>query len=341
MNSAAVIGDVESAGGEKFTGTTEEISISVAKYAFSRAAGALIIETNMAGYELGVAAVPMASYLNIPVIVVDSSTNYDKLKSNLRSIDVDYIIVAAENAEGIAQKLDYDCILLESYEEVNENILKVIQHRFNELNYITMTNPADVIPPYIIETNHEVFTNQVNNLKIKTGTTDIDIIGESKHTQDISVPDGINRIQIYVNFTDVKSKPMDPLKDAIEVEPIIFASLYDPNDRIVAYAPSFSYDVGRTFLETQTFNLSGTYRLEIDVYYGTDGLNTYAETEFGISNIEASYEIAVTTSTLSKPHLPIYPGLSVLAPYVTAAHGGLVLADTNFELTSEEYALDA
>jgi hypothetical protein len=341
LNSAAVIGDVESAGGEQFTGTTAEIAISVAKYTYSRAAGALIIETNMAGYELGVAATPMASYLNIPVIVVDSSTNYGKLKSNLRSIDVDYIIVASENAEGIAQKLDYDCILLESYKEVNENILKVIQHRFNEINYITMTNPSDVIPPSIIETNHEIFTNQVNNLKIKTGTTDIDIMGESKHTQDISVPDGINRIQIYVNFTDVKSKPMDPLKDAIEVEPIIFASLYDPSDRIVAYAPSFSYDVGRTFLETQTFNLSGTYRLEINVYYGTDGLNTYAETEFGISNIEASYEIALTTSTLSKPHLPIYPRLSTLAPYVTAAHGGLVLADTNFELTSEEYALDA
>jgi hypothetical protein len=77
------------------------------------------------------------------------------------------------------------------------------------------------------------------------------------------------------------------------------------------------------------------------VYYGTDGLNTYAGTEFGVSNIEASYEISVTTSTLSKPHLPIYPKLSSLAPYVTAAHGGIVLADTNFELTSDGYELEA
>ncbi|UCH88597.1 MAG: hypothetical protein JSV49_10135 [Thermoplasmata archaeon] len=344
LNSALTMGEVDYSGesdSSQFTGTPAQIAIDVAKHVYTQAAGAIIIDYNQEGYELGVTVTPLASYLNIPVLIKDSSTSFDTLKSTLKNLGAEYVITLGNNAKDIAEKIGYKTILLETPLEINDNALIVINHRFGAINYITMTNPADTVPLQVTETNQELYSVDVNNVKVKTGNMDVDIIGESKHIQDIAIPDGINRIQIYINFTSVASKVMDPLKESVEIDPMIFAYLYDTSDRLVAYAPSFSYDVGKTYLETESFNLSGNYKLETHVFYGTRGLNTYAGTSFGVSNIEARYEISVITSTLSKPHLPLYPDVSMMAPYISAAHGGIVLADPDFELTDEDYAASA
>jgi hypothetical protein len=206
---------------------------------------------------------------------------------------------------------------------------------------VTLTNPADIIPPDVLYSEDETYVVDVNNLKIRTGNNEMDIIGESRHYQAIEVPGGITRVQIYVNFTSINNKPLDPFRDAIEIEPLIFATLYDPNGNIAATAPSYSLDVGKTYLETETFNFSGTYSLETNVFYGTDGLNTYAGTELGVSNIDGEYEIAVKISELGRPHLPIYPKMSMMAPYLTASHGGIVIADPDFEVTVDGYEREA
>ncbi len=341
FDSSMIIGDVDhSKGSVNFqeTGTPAEISLAVAKYVYMDAAGALIIEDCEEGYELGVSATPIASYLNVPVIIVDSDTSFSNLRSKLRSLDIKYTIILGDRAKSIARKLNFDCILLESHSEINENVLEVVQHRFNEINYITMTNPSDVIPPRVIEIDHQTYETKVNNVKIETANVEKDIIGTSTHTFDISVPDGINRIQIFINFTKVESTPLDPFKNAVEIEPVIFASLFDPNGNIAGYAPSFSYDVGKDYIETQVFNCSGNYNLLVEVYYGTRGFSTYAGTQLGVSKIEATFEVSAVISTLSEAHLPMNPKLSLMAPYVSAAHGGIVLADPNFELTSDSYA---
>jgi hypothetical protein len=341
---ALTIGSMDYAGkssSESMTGTPAEVSLQIAKHTFLSAAGALIIEEDQAGYELGVVATPIASYLNIPVIIVDSDTNYGNLKSKLSDLHVRYTIVLGSKAEKIAGKLGFDSVLLDCTDEINRNVIEVVQHRFDSINYITMTNPSDVVPPQVIETEQLEFTETVNNVKVKTGNIDQDIVGESEHTFDIPVPDGLNRIQIYINFTNLASKPLDPLKQAIEVEPLIFAYLYDPNGRLVAYEPSFSYEVGKNYLETETFNCTGNFRLEVTVYYGTRGFDTYAGTQLGISRIEGTYEVSVLISELSEPHLPMFIDLSMMAPYISASHGGIVLADPTFELTDEAFASSA
>jgi hypothetical protein len=344
IESAILIGEVDySSAGVNFqaTGSAARISIDTAKHVFTSAAGALIIEHSKEGYELGTVAAPMASYLNIPIIIKDSETGTSEIKSALKSLDVKYTIILGKNAENIAGDLGIDSVLLKNDEEITDSVMVVVQHRFGAINYITMTNPADVIPHQVTETIQEDFVVNVNNLKVKLGRTENDIVGESKHTQMISVPEGTNRIQIYINFTSINSKPLDPLKDAIEVDPMIFAYLYDSSDRLAAYAPSFSLDVGRTYLETQSFNVPGDYRLETEVYYGTRGFDTYAGTGFGVSNIEATYEISAVISELERPHNPIYPKMSMMAPYLSASRGGVVLANPEFGITTDDYEIEA
>jgi len=49
----------------------KEISLTIANLFWEQSAGVLLIEDSQEGYNLGVAATPLASYLNIPVIVSD------------------------------------------------------------------------------------------------------------------------------------------------------------------------------------------------------------------------------------------------------------------------------
>jgi hypothetical protein len=322
-------------------GPLSQVSLMVAEHVYASSAGALIIENNQKGYELGTVAAPIASYLNIPIIIIDPFTSYSTITSKLDDLYVKYVIIASENANKIAGKLGFDAILLETPCEINDNVLQVIKNRFGEINYITMTNPADILTMNKESVDEQVIQAEVNNLKVQTGRTESDIIGESEHTFDITVPDGINRIQIYINFTSIESTTLDPLKSSIEIEPYIFGYLYDSNNELSAFAPSFSYDVGKDYLETQVYNVPGNYKLVVDVYYGTKGFSTYAGTTFGISSINAKYDVRVITTTQTTPHLAWYPKMSMMAGYLTASHGGLVLGDPFFELTTEDYAVEA
>ena len=336
-SSLLLIGDVEKEG-TTIEGDLSKISMDILKHEFENTAGVLIIPETELGYELGISAAPLASYLNIPIIVIDNSADLGDLKNELRKIGIEYCAIVGPDSSSIGKKLGYKTLLLENKEAIQDNILIAIKDRFGRIDYITMTNPSDVIPPYVLDAGIDTIDNTVDNIKVKTGRTDTDIVGESIETYDIDVPAGLNLIQIFVNFTSVSSTLLNPLKEAIDIEPLIFASLYDGSGDIAAYGPSFSLDVGKTYLETMAIDAPGTYRLEVSVYYGTAGLDTYAGTELGISRIEATYQVTVTKSSLSRPHYPMFKKSSMMAPYLAAAHGGLVLAESGFELTDDEYS---
>ena len=61
----------------------------------------------------------------------------------------------------------------------------------------------------------------------------------------------------------------------------------------------------------------------------------------GLSLLNTDFNISVNISTLEKPHMPFIPKLSIAAPYLTSAHGGIIVADSDFELTSDDYAVAA
>jgi len=339
-DSSLAIGDVEE-GDVKLTGSITELSLELCLHEFESAAGVLVVPDTREGYELGVIAAPLASYLNLPIIVIDNSTDFMGLKRDLKDLDIGYSIVIGPDSSSIANKLGLRTILMENEEIIMENVLIVIKNRFGRIDYITMTNPSDVIPPYVIDAEVENFETSVDNIKLKTGRIDTDIVGESTETYDLEVPSGQILLQIYVNFTSVSSTLLNPLKDAIDIEPLIFASLYDGSGAIAAYGPSFSLDVGRTYLETLAIDAPGTYQLRVSVFYGTAGFDTYAGTELGLSKIEASYEVSVVRKQLSRPHHPLFERSSMMASYLASAHGGIVLADPDFELTDDNYALAA
>ncbi|MCJ7572306.1 MAG: C25 family cysteine peptidase [Candidatus Thermoplasmatota archaeon] len=111
-------------------------------------------------------------------------------------------------------------------------------------------------------------------------------------------------------------------------------TLTDTQGQIVAYANSMGYDIGKTKLETLTCNASGEYTLIVTVYNGIKG-GFFIQR--GISRVDADITVTATITTLTRPHLPLIPKLSMMASYLTAAHGGLLIANTTWELIDDSY----
>ena len=149
------------------------------------------------------------------------------------------------------------------------------------------------------------------------------------------MPNGINRVQITGGIFQ-KQIPLFERRSSIV--PLLFMTLTDPQGNVVAYANSMAYDIGKTYLETLTCNASGAYTLTISVYYGIKGGYFL---ERGISLVNADITINTTISTLARPHLPFIPNLSMMAPYLAAAHGGLLCANASWELTDSSYSTAA
>ena len=309
-------------------GTPSEVAIEAARYAFIESSAVMIIpyRTDDA-YKLSLIASPLASYLNIPILIYDENENEIQEVCNDLNVHNGYLIGnILPNITGI------NIIKLENEDEIQNAILTIIKERFGEINYITMTNPSDVIPPYVISTNETTFTDHITNTKLTFLGKAIDIKGEGAKNYAINIPSGINRIQIYANITESNSSFLDQIDSIV---PIISLHFYDKQENIVAYSSSLGYDFKKTYIETLACNAPGNYKLKVNIYNGIKG-GFFIQR--GISVVNTNFEISIKISELEKSHMPLIPKISMTAPYLASAHGGIIIAESKFELTSNGYA---
>lgn len=312
-------------------GSPVEVALTLATYLFIKAPTVLILPYDCEdAYHLNLIATPLASYLNIPILFYnDNQADLQVLCRQLQTTNAYLVGDISLNLTNIS------IIHLIDEEGISNTILSIIKERFGMINYITMTNPADVISPAVINTTETKFIDHITNRKIIVLSKEIDLSGNDTKYYKIQIPDGINRIQIS---GEVIQKRRIIQGNISPVDPLIFMTLTDTQGHIVAYTNSMGYDIGKTKLETLTCNASGEYTLNIMVYNGIKG-GFFIQR--GISCVDADITIKTTITTLELPHLPMIPQLSIMAPYLTAAHGGLLIANTTWELTDEAYAYTA
>jgi len=301
-------------------GSPSEVAIEAAKYAFSSTSTVIIISNDINEYQLSLTVSPLTSYLDIPILIFDNNSN--ELSDLCNYLNVSNAIVIGNIQINIPE---LNITKLDSIYEIQNIILTVIKNKFSKINYITLTNPSDIIPPYVIDVNQNIIEDHISNIKLIFLAKAFDIKGYDTKQYNFNVSDRINRIQIYTNIT--KNKGL--------FNPIIFLYLYDPVGNIVAYTSSLALNIGSAYLETLTCNASGKYTLVVTMYRGIKG-GYFSQR--GISIVENDFEISIKKSTLEKPHLSMIPKLSIIAPYITSAHGGIIIADSNFELTNDSYS---
>ncbi len=305
-------------------GSIPTVAINAAMHVFTQVSSVLIIPYDIKyAYELSLMASPLASYLDIPILVYDN--NYIELQNvcNILNVTNAYVIGDIDLTFP-----NMSVIPLVTREDIQNKVISTIKDQFGAIDYITLTNPSDIISPYVIEHYNTTFIDHIRNNKIIILGKEINLIGKDIKQYNLSIPNGINFVNIFGRILD---------KNTLIV-PIIYMYLYDPQGNIVAYSNSLAYDIGETYLETLTCNASGNYTLVVKLYKGMKG--GYF-TQRGFSFINSDFEISVNVSTLEKPHMPLIPNLSITAPYLTSAHGGIIVADSGFEITSDDYTIAA
>ena len=311
----------------EFCGSAPMVSLTLASQEFLTASTVLIIPYGTEdAYHLGLIAAPLASYLNIPILIFDDND------MEIQNVCMQLQTTAAYLIGNISLTLsNITTTVLSSEEEIIDTILTVIQENFGSLSYLTLTNPSDVLPPDVISTTEHSFHDSIVNTKIILLNKEFDIVGNDTRSYQISIPDGVNHVQIS---GEILQRQRVPFTWCNQISPLLFMTLTDEQGQIVAYANSMGYDIGKTYLETLACNASGSYTLTISVYHGLKG-GFFIQR--GVSLIDANVTIHVNLSALSSAHYPAIPGLSCLAAYLTAAHGGVVIANASWELTDASY----
>jgi hypothetical protein len=311
----------------EIVGNPPTVAVSLAVQLFSQASAILVLPYGTQdAYELGLHASPLASYLNIPLLFYDQ--NDAEIQAVCSQLQVTQAYLVGEVSLSLP---NVTIISLPSEREITNTSLALIKEDFGEINYLTMTNPADVVPPAVITTTNMSFFGHIMNKKLMLLSTEFNISGNDILLYSIPVPQGINRVQIS---GEIFQKQLPLFERRSSIVPLLFMTLYDPLGNVVAYANSMGYDVGKTYLETLTSNASGNYTLQVKAYYGIKGGYFLQR---GLSVVNADISLAVTITSLARPHLPLIPKLSMLASYLTAAHGGLLLTNTSWELTDDSY----
>jgi hypothetical protein len=305
-------------------GGTPSVAIDLATHVFSMASTVLILPyllDDAVMLSCVIMATPLASYLNIPVLIYDdNNAELQQVVTQLSATDAIVIGDMAVDLPGIS------ITRLQTTAEIQAMVLALVAEQFSTISYITLTNPADTIPLTIQNDMSMTFTDHIQSTTVTILSREWVLSGVKTQTYDVVVPDGINRVHIEGHI----SKQRDTT--------VLYGTLYDPQGNVVAYANSFASHRGEVILETLTCNASGVYTLEISAYNGIKGGYFLQR---GFSYVDADLEITVNSSSLATPHYPLIPKLSVLAPYLASAHGGIIIAESEGELTSDTYVESA
>lgn len=308
-------------------GNVANVSIVLAEKIFKHSDSILIIpEKGNESYNLGITAAPLASYLNIPLIIYNE--NEKEIYELCKKLEVKNAYIIGNNNLNIT---NITVFKLKNIKEIQDEILETIKEKFGEINYITITNPSDTIPRYIKNLKIQNFTDHVTNYKLILFGKSIDIKGSSNKNYTIDMPYDNGSIEIYVNI----SKSSDKLFGKIlGINPIINLYLYDSEGNIISYSSSLGYDVNKAYTEVLICNAKGKYNLDISFYNGIKG-GYFSQR--GVSITDLDYDITIKKTELEKPHFPLIPNLSMISAYLTSAHGGILIANPKFELTDDPY----
>jgi len=312
-------------------GSPPEVSMLLATFLFTSAPSVLILPYDKgSSYHLSLLSTPLACYLNLPILLYDHNEVAIQTICTLLHTSNAYVI---GNISLVLPNVTQTHLPTEH--AILDLTLTIIKELFGSINYLTMTNPSDVHPPEVISTVNITISDHVINKKMILLSREFDLSGNDTRRYLIHVPEGITYLQIT---GAVLSKNKSLFERMVHISPVLSMTLTDAQGHIVAYANSMGYDLGKTYLETLTCNASGTYTLQLTVYNGLKGGYFLQR---GFSRVDADITLQETIKLLASPHLPMIQNLSCLAPYLSAAHGGLLIANETWELTDESYTLVA
>jgi len=299
--------------------TPKEISLEIAEKFWDSSDKVLLIHDSLDGYNLGVAAAPIASYENIPIIVTDIIDS--EVLDLLLNLDVKYSYVCGDlKGYGNTEKFD-------SINEIVNKTIEIVENKFGNVNYITLTNPHDITEPKVIDTTNYVFNGKlfsINSLPSLLTNKLIYLLKSENNTalHEFEIPDDYEICKINIEVINQGSEDIE------ETGSKIIVNIFDPNNKAMEFF-FFSTQAGipirdsngdiiqdRVNWETVVYNQPGMYRINLMGSF----ITTFTE----------DYTIHVTLQKLENPKFSRMKKLSSLAPYLTAKNKGIIFAKPEF-----------
>ena len=316
------------------TKTAKEWSLDFAKKYWTQSDAALIIKENESGYNLGVMATPIASYLRIPVIVTDEM-DY-QVREVLTDLGVKKTLVCGENLTGYGTVFEFN-----SMEEIVDATMDLIKHMFGNIDYITITNPIDAWPPEVLDS--EEFTLGPKTMTTKASTQLLKAIrGSDSVVGTFTIPKDYKYALVKLKCINLNTEYVDELGDNV-----IFAC--GPVTGEIEDAPSglemFEILAGGTSgggipVRDSNGNIIEDICYTEAVLYDRDGVEyeVTANPNWLVSS-EGEVKVEVVVEKLSDPIYPMMKGLSAIAPYLTAYHKGLIFGKPGFAFAADDDVL--
>lgn len=299
-------------------GEVENISKEISNKIWKRSDAALLIEESMKGYELGVNAVPLASYLNIPVFVTDDT---DKIKSELKRLGVKYTFVCGD-IQGYGMTWRFKDI-----DEIIDFMVNFIKHKFGDIDYITITNPLDITKVEVLnETTYEFENETISACVLPAQTINAILNGFALFSiNSFEIPENYEYARLKIDLINENSEHVSELGDDI------ILLIYSPDNETYVYTSTAAgipevengdIVVDKVHYETIIYNKPGKYVAQV--------LGRW------VGNLKGKYKLIIEVEEVNSPLEPLMNNLSSLAPYLASYHRGLVFAKPEFAFAGNE-----
>ena len=295
--------------------SVKNCSLYIAQKYWESSEAVLIIEDNEFGYDLGVAAVPLASYLNIPVIITNEVDQ--DVRAVLNDLGVKYSLVCGD-IEGYGE-----CIKFKDINEILNTSIDIAMQRFGDINYITLTNPRDAWPPEVLNTT--IVLSEKGTLKGGNGLPShiLDYLRSKETTFSFKIPDDYKYALVKLDIRNLE----DPRYIEEFGDDIVIQGSFT---KYLRTAASLAKRDSQGNVEEDRLHFES-------VYYDSGGEEFTVSLSSSFTVIDsAKFEITVTAEKLSNPYYPMMKQFSSVAPYLAAYHKGIVLAKPEFAFAADD-----
>ncbi len=191
--------------------TPKEISLSIAGTFWEESNAALLIKDDKQGYELGMVATPLASYLSIPVIVTDDIDT--EVTTVLDDLGVENIYICGDLTSGF-----YNVTKFNNEKEIRDECIEKISERFGEtVGYITMANPLDVSSPTVLDTEVYFFSETIASGIVLPTQAVSSIFNDAAAIHEFDIPEDYKYANVKIDLENLDSENAQSLGDRITI----------------------------------------------------------------------------------------------------------------------------
>jgi len=314
------------------SGSSKDASLTVARQYWESSKVVVLIEDNQDGYNLGVLATPLASYLSAPIIVTNE-TDSDVIDV-LQDLGVEYSLVCG-NIEGYGNTLKFGCV-----DDVLNLSIDIVEKKFGDVNYVTLTNPVDSWLPKVldsVEYDFEPITIKSQSQdKLSYSALGMLTGGTTAVWPAFKIPDSYKYALVKFEGVNHDIDDVDTLGDYVT-----FSCGVNLEDVDVGLQQYELFTGGTASGGIAKRDESG--KIKSDTFYQEMVLYDRGGVEYTVSATgswgaekQGTVSGHVVIEKLESPVYPMMKGLSSMAPYLTAYHKGIVFGKPEFAFTAND-----